>query len=58
MKRTRYCLLPAPMSVTGRSSSITNAKRRKDLTQRAQRSDTEFAEKKERNLFALRGGRR
>jgi len=30
-------------------------KRRKDLTHRAQRSDTEFAEKKERNLFALRG---
>src|SRR5467141_2592011 len=25
MKRIRYCLLPAPMSVTGRSSSITNA---------------------------------
>jgi 5-methylcytosine-specific restriction endonuclease McrA len=25
MKRMRYCLLPAPMSVMGRSSSITNA---------------------------------
>ena len=25
MKRIRYCQLPAPMSVTGRSSSITNA---------------------------------
>jgi 5-methylcytosine-specific restriction endonuclease McrA len=25
MKRVRYCQLPAPMSVTGRSSSITNA---------------------------------
>lgn len=25
MKRSRYCQLPAPMSVTGRSSSITNA---------------------------------
>jgi hypothetical protein len=25
MKRVRYCKLPSPMNVTGRSSSITNA---------------------------------